>query len=78
MRQFPLALTAPFVATDERMKPEARQIHILWPRRVVECSQYIGYPLSILNAEPAPVSGREKPFKGLVPKRADHLSNVRQ
>jgi hypothetical protein len=66
------------IATDECMKAEARQIHVLRTRGVIQSSQNIRYPTHILHAEPAPVSGREKPFERLVPERADHPHNVKQ
>jgi hypothetical protein len=69
---------AALVATDQRMKAEPRQIHILWPRGVVERPQNVGYPFRILHAEPASVSGREKPFERFVSERADHVRSVRQ
>jgi hypothetical protein len=66
-----------FIAANERMKAEPRQIHVLWPRCVVERPQNIGYPSRILHAEPASVPGREKPFEGPVSERADHIRSVR-
>ena len=66
------------IATNKCMKAEARQIHILWARGVIQSPQNIRYPTHILHAEPTPVSGRKKPFKRLVPKRADHSLNVKQ
>ena len=65
---------AAFVAAAEPMKTKARQVHVLWPRRVIERAQNVGNPSRILHAEPAPVSGREEAFKGLVSKRADHTA----
>ena len=69
---------AAFIAANERMKAEPRQIHVLGPRCVVERPQNVGYPFRILHAEPASVPGREKPFERLVPERADHIHDVRQ
>jgi hypothetical protein len=64
---------AALVATNQRMKAKPRQIHVLWPRSVVQRPQNIGYPFCILHAKAASVAGREKPFEGLVPERADHI-----
>jgi hypothetical protein len=43
---------------DERMKAEARQIHVLGPRCVVERSQNVGYPFCVftLSRRPSPVA----------------------
>ena len=69
---------AAFIAANERVKAEPRQIHVLGPRGVIERAQDVGDPLRILDAEPAAITGRKKPFERLVPERADHSSNVRQ
>src|SRR5215217_8702379 len=49
-----------FAAADERMKAEARQVHVLGMRCVIEGTQNVGNPPRILHAEPAPISGREE------------------
>ena len=67
-----------FIAANEGMKAESRQIHVLGPRCVVERPQNVGYPSRILHAEPASVPGREKPFERPVSERADHIGSVRQ
>jgi hypothetical protein len=54
-----------FIAPNERMKTEPRQIHVLWPGCVVECPQNVGYAPCILHAEPASVPGREKRSRAL-------------
>jgi hypothetical protein len=46
---------AAFVAADQRMKAEPRQIHVLGPRCVVERPQNVGHPFRIPHAEPASV-----------------------
>jgi hypothetical protein len=61
-----------FISTNERMKAEPRQIHVLWSRCIIERSQNIGYASRILHAEPPPIAGCKKPFKGFVAKRTDH------
>ena len=67
---------AAFIAADERMKAEPRQIHVLGSRSVVERAQNVGDPSRILRVKPAPVSGREETFQGLVSERPDHTRNV--
>ena len=67
-----------FIAANERMEAEPGQIHIFRPRSVVERPQNIGNPFRVLHAEPAPVTGRKKPFEGFVLERADHIRLVRQ
>lgn len=56
---------ATLVATNERMEPEPRQIHILRPRSVVERPQDIGNTFRILHAEPAPVPVAKKRSRAL-------------
>src|SRR5216684_1920252 len=60
------------------MKAEARQVHVLWPRRVIERAQNVGDPPCILHAEPASIARPEEPFQGLVFERPDHARNVRR
>lgn len=60
------------IMTDERVKVEAGQVHVLRSRCVVEGAQNIGNALWVLDTKPAPVSGREESFRGLVSERADH------
>ena len=67
-----------FIAANERMKTEPRQVHVLWARSVIKCTQNISYPPRVLHTEPAPVPSREKPFEGLVSERADHTQTVRR
>jgi hypothetical protein len=75
IRQFPLAFTAAaFVAPDERMKAEARQVHVLRPRCVIERAQNVCDPSRVLHAQPASVSRREEAFQGLVSERPDHAA----
>src|ERR1700730_7252897 len=62
------------VSADERMKAEARQVHVLRPRCVIECAQNVDDPSRILHAEPATVPRREEAFQGLVSERADHAA----
>lgn len=63
---------AAFLATDERVKAETEQIHVLGTRCVVECAQDVGDASRILHAKPASVSGREEAFQGFVYERPDH------
>jgi hypothetical protein len=65
---------AAFIAADERMEAQARQVHVIRPRCVIERGQNVGDPSGILHAEPAPVSGREEALQGLVSKRPDHTA----
>src|SRR5205807_7774365 len=51
---------AALIAADERMKAEARQVHVFRPRCVIERAQNVGDPSHILHAEPAPVPRREE------------------
>ena len=69
---------AAFVAANQCMKAEPRQIHVLGPRCVVKCTKNVGDPFRVLHAELAAVPGREKPLESLVPERADHVHSVRQ
>lgn len=66
------------IAANQRMEAEPRQIHVLGPRCVVERPENVGHPFRILDAEPASISGREKPFERFVPERADHDKSVSQ
>src|SRR5262249_40915298 len=61
-----------FVAADECMKTETRQVHVFRPRCIVERAQNVGDASRVLYTEPAPVSGREEAFQGLVSERPDH------
>jgi len=63
---------AALIAPDERVKPEAGQVHVFGARCVVECAQDVGYPRRVLHAEPASVSGGEETFQSLVSERPDH------
>ena len=63
-----------FVAAEERMKTEARQIHVLRPGRVVERAQDVANSSRTLDAEPAPVSRRKETFEGLLSERPDHAT----
>src|SRR3974390_2552881 len=60
------------IAAAECMKTEAGQIHVLRPCCVVERAQNVGDTPRVLHTEPAPVSGREEAFQGLVSERPDH------
>ena len=46
---------AAFVAANQRMKAEPRQIHVLGPRCVVERAKNVGDPFRVLHAELAAV-----------------------
>jgi hypothetical protein len=63
---------AALVATGERTKAETRQVHVIWPRCVIERPQNVGKPPRILHAEPTPIARPEKPLQGLVSERSDH------
>jgi hypothetical protein len=65
---------AAFIAANERMKAEARQVHVLGSRGVVKRSQNIGKSFRILNAQPASLSRSEEAFKDLVSERPDHTT----
>jgi hypothetical protein len=63
---------ATFVAASERVKAEARQVHVLWPRGIIQSAQNVGNPSRILHAEPASIACREETFQSLVSERSDH------
>src|ERR1700730_12547815 len=63
---------AALVAADERMKAQARQVHVLRPRCVIERTQNVGDPSCILYAEPASIARRKEASQDLVLERSDH------
>ena len=68
---------AAFVAADERMKTEARQVHVLWPRCVIKRAKDVRDPPRILHAEPPSIARPEEPFQGLVSERSDDNRSCR-
>ena len=60
------------LATNEPVKAESGQIHVLCTRCVVKCAQNVGDASRILHAKPAPVSSREEALQSFVSERPDH------
>jgi hypothetical protein len=63
---------AAFVAPDQRVEAEAKQVHILRPRCVIKGTQDVGDPSRVPHAEPASIACPEKAFEGFVSERPDH------
>jgi hypothetical protein len=65
---------AALLGTDERVKAQAGQIHVLRTGCVVECAQDVGDASRIPHAQPASVSGREEALQCFVSERPDQAA----
>jgi hypothetical protein len=54
------------------MKAKARQVHVLWPRCIIERAQNVGDLFGVLYAESASIARREEAFQSPVTERPDH------
>jgi hypothetical protein len=54
------------------MKAKARQVHVLWPRCIIERAQSVGDLFGVLYAESASIARREEAFQSPVTERPDH------